>query len=142
MPFEFDAEGIKLGGDFVLIPEGQYAFEVEDIDEGFTKDGNQRVAIKAKILEGEFMGETLPHTVSFLPKGKKGAGFCLVFLKAIGEPYEGKIQVTPIDWVGKKFVGHVIVDKWFSDQKQKWMESNKIVPWEISAYGAQEIPLQ
>lgn len=141
MPFEFDATGIEPSGDFSIVPEGDYSFEINDFDEKLTKDGNNMISIKSKIIDhATYGGEILQHSVVFKNRGEKGAGLSLLFLKSIGMPYKNKIKVNPIDWVGKKFSGHVEVDLWYSDQKQKSMKSNKIVPWSIKEYGNTEIP--
>jgi len=118
MSFSFNAKGIKMD-EAAVAPEGVYTLQIKkasDFDkEGnprITKNGDPYVSVKCEIDDtGEWLGTTVFHNVTFLPKEKKGAGMALQFLKAIGEPYEGVFDVEPDNWIGKRFRAKLKVTK-------------------------------
>lgn len=124
---DYDTTGIdttKPSGSFEkkLLPKGNYNLEIIEFmsksgemypKEGTTKNGDPKVDILVQVTTaGEFEGERLFHSVTFMPKDKPGAGMAVHFLKTIGQPYEGKIKVDPTQWVGAEFQGYVIQDEY------------------------------
>jgi hypothetical protein len=88
--------------------------------EGKTKNGDPKVDFLAEVTtEGEFKGERVFHSVTFLPKDKPGAGMSVHFLKTIDQPHEGKFEVTPENWVGQEFRGYVIQDEYNGRKSNK-----------------------
>jgi hypothetical protein len=47
-----------------------------------------------------------------MPKDKPGAGMSVHFLKTIGQPYEGQVNIDSTQWVGSEFRGYVIQDEY------------------------------
>ena len=123
--FDFDGTGIamdeKKGFEKKLMPKGNYNFKIVQFMskagksypcEGVTKNGDPKVDILAEVIDGEFAGERVFHSVTFMAKDKPGAGMSVHFLKTIGEQWEGKISVAPDQWIGKTFRGYVIQDEY------------------------------
>lgn len=132
MSFDYDATGIDMDQQFSnkLLPKGTYDFEIIEFVskagkqyplEGYTKENNYpKVDLLVEVTTpGEFEGERLFHSVTFIPKGKPGEGMALHFLKAIGQPYEGKLTVDASQWVGGEFVGYVIEDEYQGKKRNK-----------------------
>lgn len=112
MSFSYNAEGVEMGGKFSPAPAGIYSLVIEEAKEKTTKKGDRMVSAKCSIDDaGEYLGRTVWHNVTFLPKERKGAGMALEFLKAIGEPYEGLFDVDADNWKGKTFKAKVGIEK-------------------------------
>jgi hypothetical protein len=134
MPFDFDGTGIELKeqGSFEnkLLPKGWYDWEILDF---VSKDGKQYPAegltkenkypkvdmLVACITPGLHHGVRIFHSVAFLPKDNPGAGMALHFLKTIGQSYEGKFIVDPLQWIGHTFRGYVIIDEYNGKKNNK-----------------------
>lgn len=130
---EYDATGIEPStqGQSKLLPKQWFTFEVIEYtskdgahtypEEGFTKDKNYpKVNVLAQVVdEGEYQGERIFHTVTFMPKGVDGAGMAIHWLKTINQPFEGKFTPVPTAWVGERFLGYPIVDEYMGKKKNK-----------------------
>lgn len=122
MSFNFDMTGIVVEEKGKkLLPKGSYNFRIIEFTskagktypcEGTTKNGDPKVDILAEVTGGEFAGERLFHSVTFMAKDKPGAGMSVHFLKTIGQPWEGNVTVEPSAWVGAEFRGYVIQDEY------------------------------
>lgn len=132
MPFEFDGSGIVVGDkQFVkkLMPKGNYNYEIVGFisksgetypKEGTTKNGDPKVDFLAQVTTpGEFEGERVFHSVTFLPKDKPGAGMSIHFLKTINQPWENKFKVDPQAWIGERFRGYTIEDEYNGRKSNK-----------------------
>ena len=119
-PFKADFSDIDEGGSFPLIPEGWQSFQVTDTVEQVSKKGFPLVQLDAECIgEPSYAGMSIRHWVTVLPKGSKGAGIAKHFLKTIGEPYEGVVEVDPLSWIGKKFRGLVEHQLWDGKKRAK-----------------------
>lgn len=93
---------------FELVPEGQYTFQVKKAEAAKSKKGYFMVKCECEIINDiEWMGKKINHYVTFVPKDSDGAGIPVHFLKVIGQPWEGKFDVTVKDWEGGTFLGTV-----------------------------------
>lgn len=132
MSFDFDGTGIVVEDkQYVkkLMPKGNYDYEIVEFTskagesypkEGKTKNGDPKVDFLAEVVTpGEFEGERVFHSVTFLPKDKPGAGMSIHFLKTINQPWEGKFQVDPIAWVGERFRGYTVEDEYQGKKSNK-----------------------
>lgn len=131
---EYDATGVEPsgGGQGKLLPKQWFTFEVisfvsKAMDEypldGKTKNGDPKVDVLTEVVdEGEWKGHRVFHTVTFLPKGKDGAGMSIHWLKTIGQPYEGKFKPDSRAWVGSRARGYAIEDEYMGKKKNKWGE--------------------
>ena len=104
MSFPYDPASPTAGGNFKLLPAGEYELQITDFKEGKTKNQDPMVNLTCEVINNaDYNGTTVFHNVSFLPKDKTGAGMASHFLKTIGQPFEGAVEVAPSDWIGEKF---------------------------------------
>ena len=110
--FKHDYTGVKeFGEGFDPIPEGDYNFVITKTKESKTNNGDNMVNATCKVADGANAGRLVWHNVVFLPKDHKAAGMSKHFLKVIGQPFEGVVEVDPEAWEGAEFRAHVkIVD--------------------------------
>lgn len=131
VPFDFDGTGIVVEDkQFVkkLMPKGSYNYEIVGFvskagdtypKEGKTKNGDMKVDFLAEVSDGEFKGERVFHSVTFLPKDKSGAGMAIHFLKTINQDWEGKFTVDPNSWIGERFKGYTVEDEYQGRKSNK-----------------------
>lgn len=125
MSFNYDATGITVeekSFEKKLLPKGTYDFQIIEFTskagksypcEGTTKNGDPKVDLLCEVTTpGEFQGERLFHSVTFMSKDKPGSGMSVHFLKVIGQPWEGQIAIDPAAWSGAKFRAYVIQDEY------------------------------
>lgn len=107
--FPYSFEGVKES-DFTPLPQGEYILEIINAEEGMTAKGDQKITVDFSVAEGLFKGKQIRfHTVTFMAdKSKPGAGMSKHFLKTIGEPFEGDIQVSANNWVGKILKARIV----------------------------------
>lgn len=104
MSFPYEPSSPTAGGNFSLLPAGDYDLQITDTEERKTKNNDPMVNVTCEVINNpEFNGKTVFHNVSFLPKDKPGAGMASHFLKCIGQPFEGAVEVNPDAWIGEKF---------------------------------------
>jgi hypothetical protein len=127
MPFTYDSRGVKPSQFSDPVPDGTYTLEIMKADEQQSRNGSPMVKVTCAIEDKDYSGATVYHYVTFLEKGTPGAGISTHFLKCIGEPFEEdeSLEVTPKNWVAKKFKARVIQDK-FKRQDGTEGISNKI----------------
>lgn len=132
MKREYDSTGVNMENNFTAAPEGVYNLVVvkaNDMKNGMpwkTQKGDDYVSVECEIDDaGEWLGKKLWHGVTFIDpvdangkprvdaegKPRKGAGMALIFLKAIGEPYQGKFEIDTDNWAGKRFRAKLRVSK-------------------------------
>ena len=119
----YDATNLNNEGGFTPAPEGEYNLSIVDIHdtkEGVqrkTKNGDDYVSVECEIDDpGNWLGKKVFYGVTIMepnPDGtsRKGAGMAIHFLKSIGEPWEGKIEINTDNWVGKRFRAKLKVTK-------------------------------
>lgn len=127
MGTRYDGTGVDATGGFPIIEkEGWYPFRVVVATEGTSKNGNYQVTVDSSCLDPRWKDYMVRHWVTFLPKDQKGAGMALHFLKCIGEPYEGVIDVEPLSWERKTFMGKVEVSEYQGKKNNKFSEISPI----------------
>jgi len=106
--FTHDAAAPTEGGGARLLPAGKYELVITKVEEKKSSKGYPMVNVTCEVKNNEeFNGAKVFHNVTFLPKDKPGAGMSTHFLKTIGEPWEGAIEVTPDNWVGDEFTARL-----------------------------------
>jgi hypothetical protein len=112
MRMSYDSTGVDVNGpSSVPAPAANYTLEIKQVfdtdKEGNprrTKNGDPMVSARCEIADAnEWLGTTVWHNITFLPKEKKGAGMAVAFLKAIGEPWEGAFEIDTDNWKDKTF---------------------------------------
>ena len=68
------------------------------------------ISIKAGVVGGPEDGRTLLHRLH-LDQDSNGFFATRIFLKAIGKPHKGEVDINTEDWLGKKFYATVIHQK-------------------------------
>ncbi len=113
-----------------LIPTGQWLpFQIIDAEDKKTKTGRDMLNLKCEVVDdARWKGKWVWHTVVFIPKGEKGEGMSVHFRKCIGMPFGANDLVDGLAWVGKRFMGKVIIDEY------NGKKNNKIDA--VSPYGA------
>ena len=112
MSFEFDASGIKPSGGFEPVPKGTYLLKIIKATEKRSKSaGYPQVVVDFEVQDKDYLGKKIRfHNVTFLPRDKEGAGMAIHFVKSIGEPFEGPLQIDATRWVGKLIIGSVDIE--------------------------------
>lgn len=101
-------------GEFEKLPEGEYKFQItnwtterKDGSTLETKVGDPMVQITCEVVDnGKYDGRKVWHNVIlYRPNSPsiKGMWSTRVFLKCIGEPHEGDIEVDPDNWIPRQF---------------------------------------
>ena len=121
--FDYDATDVKEG-EFVLIPDGEYVLEILEVAHKKTRNGDDMAVVDFVVPDGRRIRF---HNVTFLPADRNGAGMAVHFLKCLGEPHEGKVNVNLRNWIGKKLLGTVTSEQ---GKNGKWY--NKVAS--VSAY--------
>jgi hypothetical protein len=85
--------------------EGWHEFQVVDVIED--KNNDDVVAVKLEVKGGKEEGRTLLNRCC-LDFEAKGFGFTRLFLKAIGEPCRGDIEIDTDMWIGRELKALVV----------------------------------
>lgn len=113
MSFSADFDGVELsnGGE---IPPGKYNLRITSAKEKLTKKGDPMVVVDYEVIDGSFAGRKVKYhcVVFFNDKSQKGAWVSKHYLKMIGLPYDGKIEVDSTKWIGRCVVGNVSMQTW------------------------------
>lgn len=142
MPGNYNGAGVEMNSGGEPFPEGDYHLRVVKAEAGTIQGGQNagspKVTVDFKVVGGQYAGREIRyHNVSFLPKGAKGAGMALSFLKCIGEPYstEGAFDWDESRWIGRVCKAYVIIEpdqkgnkwnkvKWVNEPDQEWKDAN------------------
>lgn len=97
---------------FDKISEGEKLFNVVEVFDITNSPGkltvdNDTVYAKCVVDIGDEEGRSLLHRLN-LNDSAKGFFATRLFLKAIGEPYHGQIEIDTDKWIGRQFYGVVI----------------------------------
>lgn len=136
MPFIHDSTGVEpSGGKFQPLPEGEYAFVIQDAAEKTSKKGLPMIETVLSVIEdAQFQGKTIKHWVVFIPKGDKGDGMSVHFRKCIGVAYGGADEVNAQEWVGKKLRAKLKIEKMPSKKNPgEILDTNKVAA--VMPYG-------
>lgn len=127
MSRKYDGTGVDASGGYPIIEkEGWYPFRIVVATEGTSKSGCYQVTVDSVCLDPRWKDYPVRHWVTFLPKEQKGAGMALHFLKSIGEPYEGVVDVEPMNWERKTFMGKVTINEYEGKRNNKFAEVSPI----------------
>ena len=91
-------------GSFQLPSAKEHLFQVTDFIDSNDVD---IVLPKLEVVGGDEEGRSLLNRISLDDKWK-GFFATRLFLKAIGEPYKGEIDIDTDNWVGKQFYATVV----------------------------------
>lgn len=124
----YDGTGVDASGGYPIIEkEGWYPFRIVTATLGESKkSGAPQVTVDAVCLDPRWKDYPVRQWVTFLPKEQKGAGMALHFLKCIGQPYEGVIDVNPMAWERQTFMGKVVINEYEGKKNNKFAEISPI----------------
>jgi hypothetical protein len=116
-----DFTGVNLeGGGSFHIPEGQYAMEVAEVEEGVSKNDNEQLEWKFRGTEGKAKGKIFYYYTTLTPESLWKLGLTL---QALGvEVPDSATDVDLDDLVGKECMGTVIDDEYQGKTKSKLTE--------------------
>lgn len=142
----WNTTGIQMGTNFQVAPEGVYTLKIDEVidtKDGLpwkTKNGDDYVQVVCHIDDvGEYLGTRVWMGVVIMEDGsRKGAGIAVHFLKALDEPWEGKIEIDTDRWIGKKFKVKLVVAKDFQGRAKN--EVAYVITEEGAATSDDEVP--
>ena len=138
MSFQHNAPPPTEG--FSLLPDGPYDFQITDIKEKTTKNGDPMVNVTCEVINSsEYNGKKVFMNVNFLQTGKPGAGMSTHFLKSIGQPWEGAVTVDPDNWVGEQFKARVETREYVKTDKTKGKANDIKDIEEIGQFASPEV---
>lgn len=127
--YRYDATGVDASGGYPIIEkEGWYPFRIVVATPGESKNGDFQVTVDAVCLDPRWKDFSVRHWVTFLPKltsegtPNKGAGMALHFLKSIGLPHEGVLDINTMEWERKTFMGKVVISEYQGKRNNKFSE--------------------
>lgn len=96
---------------FELPSEGEHLFQVVDVFDYTNAPGKMTLdentlCVKLEVAIGSESGRTILNRIKLDPTDK-GFFATKMFLKAIGEPYKGDIEVDEDRWIGRQVYGIV-----------------------------------
>lgn len=122
-----------LGGNFVVVPEGEYALQAVKAEDGQSKAGNDMVTVEFEIIDGEYEGVKLKHYFTFASEyprmwakkfaevsGFDPSNFCADSILG-GSPVVAKVEIEE---------GTPYIDK--DGEEQMGNDKNKINPFSFS----------
>jgi hypothetical protein len=119
------ANDSPMGGNYALIPEGEYLVAVKHVEQVTSSGGNDMVKTRYIILdEGEWLGKIIFDQIVFC---ESMAGRNKHVLKVLEQPYEeGKddeaLIIDPQKWIGQKLRVVVYHDVWNEKTRAKVSE--------------------
>lgn len=128
MPVRFNATGIDpTVRSYTPLPDGTYTLKIAKAEETKSKKGNLMAKLECEVINNlEYNTRKVFHNVTFLPASEKAAGMAIHFLKTIGQPWEGEIDIDIPAWVGAQFVAKLGQDSYLSEKSGKTVLKNEI----------------
>lgn len=126
-----DYSGVQEAKDYSPAPPGVYALQIEEIEEKDrdgnpmqTKNSDPMVRVQLMIIgETPYYGKTLFTNVVFFPADAKGAGFTKHWLRVIGEPHDGTVDIDTVRWSKRKFIGRLGIES-YTDRNRETRKKN------------------
>jgi hypothetical protein len=128
MPRQYNATGIDLSNQsFEPLPDGKYILKITKAEEAESKNGNLMARLECEVINNaDHNGRKVFHNVTFLEPDAKGAGMAIHFLKTIGQPWEGQIEIDIPNWVGARFLGTLAKASYTSTKTGQLVHKNEI----------------
>ena len=99
-----DMTGVKENSGFELLPEGTYIFNIEDVEDKITQNGDPMILVTYCVAVGDHAGRRTWDNIIFPELNSpaiKIKGRTMHFLHCIDEPYQDKINWNSEMWKGK-----------------------------------------
>jgi len=110
-------EGIPEQTDYPVLPDGNYMFEIKEIEDSETRENHDYMAkiVLVCIEEGDYEGGRIFDNIIIPDKNSpahKIIGRTKRFLHAIGEPYEGDFEFDTDNWINKTVEAKISIGEW------------------------------
>jgi len=116
--------GIQEQGEYPLVPEAEYLFEIVEVVDGYSKNNDPMIAIKLVIKDGVYAGNWVWDNIlipSLDSSAVKILGRTKHFLHCIGEDYDGEeVTYDSDNWKYKEVyaeVGHELPNSYHKKTK-------------------------
>jgi len=121
MKIERNYDSIPEQEDMPLMPDGNYMFEISEVSDGYSNNGDPMPNICLRCIEdGEYEGRKVWDNI-VIPEPDSAAhkiiGRTKRFLHAIGEPYQGDFQTDTENWQNKTVEVRVGTDEYKGRKK-------------------------
>ena len=97
--------GVKESdGSFELLNEGEYLFEISEVGEATTSNGDPMAKLVLVVKDGQYKGQKVWDNIVIPNEGSKAwkiMGRTKFFLHCIGEPFEGQFDWDTARWLYK-----------------------------------------
>ena len=110
--------------DFTPIPEGRYLCEAVDVEERFTKGGDEMWNVRWEVLEGECKGRTIFDNIVWSEKAKKRVK---MIFKRLGLNTSGSDNPSSSIIIGKQIYIDTTIEDYETDEGQT--KQRNIVPY-------------
>ena len=124
MRVQIRADAAEENQGFEPFPEGDYLLECVKVEDKRTRTGRDMVVLELKVSEGPSAGRKLWHNLTLIPAGEKGHGFTVAALHAFGLPYDGELDFSTEDFIGRNARAHVAIEE--REWDDKVIKSNKV----------------
>lgn len=115
-------DGIPEQTDFPVLPDGNYMFEIIEVEDSYTKENHDFMAkiVLRCIEEGDYEGNKVFDNI-IIPERTSPAhkiiGRTKRFLHAIDEPYQGDFEYDTDNWIGKTVEAKISIGSWNNKPK-------------------------
>ena len=126
----------------VILPVGQYLFQIESVKDSQTKERIPKANLVLVVCGGDQDGERINHSVTFFPPGHKYGWITDQFLAAIGEQKDGETNEFVYDtetWPERKFMAGIEHGE-YNGQAQNKLRSIKPAQKEELIEGLDKVP--
>ena len=124
MRVQIRADAAEENQGFEPFPEGDYLLECVKVEDKRTRTGRDMVVLELKVSEGPSAGRKLWHNLTLIPAGEKGHGFTVAALHAFRLPYDGELDFSTEDFIGRNARAHVAIEE--REWEDKVIKSNKV----------------
>lgn len=131
--------GVSENTGFELLPEGQYLFEIQEVGESSTRNGDPMAKLTLVVKDGQYKGRKVWDNI-IIPYPNSPAikilGRTKHFWHCIGEPYEGDVDWDTARWLFKSVVAnikHELIKEGSYAGKNKAVVSNYVLSEELAS---------
>ena len=129
MSFQHNAAPPSEG--YTLLPDGDYDLQITNVTEKKSRAGDPMVNVEFEVINNtDFNGKKIFTNVTFMQADKPGAGMSTHFLKTIGQPWEGAIEVDAENWVGERVKAKISTREYTNDKGKK-VTTNDIKSFDV-----------
>ena len=110
----YNAGEEEVTDSFTPLPPGAYDLKIVEAEMTTSKNGDPQAIVNFVVVNGlAHEGKSVKfHRVTFISDDRPGAGIAKAFLKSIGQPYKGQIDVDTDAWVGKVLAADISIDEY------------------------------